>query len=193
MTHGSSNEGNTERVKVYVRIRPLTEVEKGRGEDQVCLLYFFWLFFALIQLLPINQGPLKGLCSFFKDCVALQNEEALLLKAPKESHHMKTAERGIGPSMHKFSFSKVGGSFHMAIVEYVYIVNNGEIRIKNQYWTLLIFDRFLDQRPHSSTSTSTPWWRWWRMCFREKTGSSILMGSPILEKHTPSRVRCYWF
>lgn len=42
--------------------------------------------------------------------MAVQNEEALLLKAPKESQNMKTAERGIGPSMHKFSFSKVGVS-----------------------------------------------------------------------------------
>lgn len=40
--------------------------------------------------------------------MAVQNEEALLLNAPKESQNMKTAERGIGPSMHKFSFSKVG-------------------------------------------------------------------------------------
>lgn len=40
--------------------------------------------------------------------MAVQNEEAVLLKAPKESQNMKTAERGIGPSMHRFSFSKVG-------------------------------------------------------------------------------------
>lgn len=33
--HGNCDDGGTERVKVYVRIRPLTEVEKGRGEDQV--------------------------------------------------------------------------------------------------------------------------------------------------------------
>lgn len=35
VTRGNCDEGSTERVKVYVRIRPLTEVEKGRGEDQV--------------------------------------------------------------------------------------------------------------------------------------------------------------
>lgn len=44
----------------------------------------------------------------FQGCVAVQNDETLLLKAPKESQNMKTAERGITQSMHKFSFTKVG-------------------------------------------------------------------------------------
>lgn len=39
--------------------------------------------------------------------MAVQDEETLLLKAPKESQNMRTAERGITQSMHKFSFSKV--------------------------------------------------------------------------------------
>lgn len=43
----------------------------------------------------------------FKGCVAVQNEETLLLKAPKDSQNMRTAERGITQNMHKFSFSKV--------------------------------------------------------------------------------------
>ncbi|XP_056295737.1 kinesin-like protein KIF20A [Pseudoliparis swirei] len=66
-----------ERVKVFLRIRPLTETERQRGEEQ--------------------------------GCVAVQDEEALLLKAPKESQNMRTAERGITQSMHKFSFSKIFG------------------------------------------------------------------------------------
>lgn len=36
---------------------------------------------------------------------------------------------------------------------------------------------------------SSPWRRWWRMCFKEKTDSCILMESPILERLTPFRVR----
>lgn len=47
---------------------------------------------------------------FFQGCVAVQDEETLLLKAPKESQNMRTAERGITQSMHRFSFSKVGES-----------------------------------------------------------------------------------
>lgn len=33
----SSEEGSSEKVKVYLRIRPLTEAEKERGEEQVRL------------------------------------------------------------------------------------------------------------------------------------------------------------
>ncbi|XP_061607791.1 kinesin-like protein KIF20A isoform X1 [Phyllopteryx taeniolatus] len=67
----------TERVKVFLRIRPLTEEERERGEEQ--------------------------------DCVDIQDEETLLLKAPRCSQNMKMAERGISQSMHKFTFSKICG------------------------------------------------------------------------------------
>ncbi|KAG7516582.1 hypothetical protein JOB18_035584 [Solea senegalensis] len=70
-----SGEGNAEKVKVYLRIRPLSNTEREREEEQ--------------------------------GCVAIQDEETLLLKAPKESQNMKTAERGISQSMHKFTFSKI--------------------------------------------------------------------------------------
>ncbi|CAJ1064044.1 kinesin-like protein KIF20A [Xyrichtys novacula] len=73
----SCDEGSVERVKVFLRIRPLAEAERDKGEEQ--------------------------------GCVAVQDEETLLLKAPKESQNMRTAERGITQSMHKFSFSKIFG------------------------------------------------------------------------------------
>ncbi|XP_037835144.1 kinesin-like protein KIF20A isoform X2 [Kryptolebias marmoratus] len=72
---GSSDEGTTEKVKVFLRIRPLTDTERERGEEQ--------------------------------GCVTVQDEETLLLKAPRESQNMKTAEKGITQSIHKFSFSKI--------------------------------------------------------------------------------------
>ncbi|KAM4545716.1 kinesin-like protein KIF20A isoform 1-T2 [Odontesthes bonariensis] len=74
---GSFDEGITEKVKVFLRIRPLTDTEREREEEQAC--------------------------------VAVQDEETLLLKAPKESQNMRTAERGITQSIHKFSFSKIFG------------------------------------------------------------------------------------
>ncbi|KAK5918020.1 hypothetical protein CgunFtcFv8_002823 [Champsocephalus gunnari] len=74
---GSSDGVKSERVEVFLRIRPLTEAESERGEEQ--------------------------------GCVAVQDEENVLLKAPKESHSMRAAERGITQSMHKFSFSKIMG------------------------------------------------------------------------------------
>nr|XP_057912919.1 kinesin-like protein KIF20A [Doryrhamphus excisus] len=69
--------GDPERVQVFLRIRPLTELERERGEEQ--------------------------------GCVDVQDDETLLLKAPKCSQNMKMAERGISQSMHKFTFSKILG------------------------------------------------------------------------------------
>lgn len=74
---GNSDE-NAEKVKVYLRIRPLTEEEKERGEEQ--------------------------------GCVHVQNDSTLILKAPKDSQNMKSAERGITQSMHKFSFTQISGA-----------------------------------------------------------------------------------
>ncbi|XP_038133502.1 kinesin-like protein KIF20A [Cyprinodon tularosa] len=72
---GSPDERSSEKVKVFLRIRPLTDSEKGE-----------------------EQG-----------CVAIQDEETLLLKAPTDSQNMRAAERGITPNVHKFSFSKIFG------------------------------------------------------------------------------------
>ncbi|KAJ3589009.1 hypothetical protein NHX12_009859 [Muraenolepis orangiensis] len=74
---GSRDEANPEKVKVYVRVRPLSAEERERAEEQ--------------------------------GCVTIQHEDTLLLKAPKDSQTMKSAERGIAQSMHKFSFSKIFG------------------------------------------------------------------------------------
>ncbi|XP_061658354.1 kinesin-like protein KIF20A isoform X1 [Syngnathoides biaculeatus] len=77
MKPDSSDKDDTERVKVFLRIRPFTQEERERGEDQ--------------------------------ECVDIQDEETLLLKAPRCSQNMKMAERGISQSMHKFTFSKICG------------------------------------------------------------------------------------
>lgn len=73
----SCDEGTTERVKVFLRIRPITDAEEVKGEEQAC--------------------------------VVIQDEETLLLKAPNDSQNMRAAERGITPSIHKFSFTKIFG------------------------------------------------------------------------------------
>lgn len=39
--------------------------------------------------------------------VCVQSEDTLLLKAPKDSHGMKSAERGVSQSIHKFTFTQV--------------------------------------------------------------------------------------
>nr|XP_020454613.1 kinesin-like protein KIF20A [Monopterus albus]XP_020454614.1 kinesin-like protein KIF20A [Monopterus albus] len=105
---GSNGEGNNEKVKVYLRIRPLCEVEREREEEQ--------------------------------GCVAVQDEETLLLKAPKESQNMRTAERGITQSMHKFSFTKIFGPkstqqqlYESTMKEMVKDVLQGENRLLYTY------------------------------------------------------------
>uniref|UniRef100_A0A673I0E1 Kinesin-like protein n=1 Tax=Sinocyclocheilus rhinocerous TaxID=307959 RepID=A0A673I0E1_9TELE len=71
---GSADDGS-EKLKVFLRIRPLTEAEQERGEEQ--------------------------------GCVNVQSEDNLLLRAPKDSHNNKSAERGVAQSLHKFTFTKV--------------------------------------------------------------------------------------
>uniref|UniRef100_A0A8C5G626 Kinesin-like protein n=1 Tax=Gouania willdenowi TaxID=441366 RepID=A0A8C5G626_GOUWI len=97
-----------EKVKVFLRIRPLTDTERDRGEEQ--------------------------------GCVAVQDEETLLLKAPKESQNMKTAERGITQSIHKFRFSRIFGSettqqqfYESTMKEMVKDVLQGENRLLYTY------------------------------------------------------------
>ncbi|XP_043077329.1 kinesin-like protein KIF20A [Puntigrus tetrazona] len=73
---GSADDGS-EKLKVFLRIRPLTEAERERGEEQ--------------------------------GCVNVQSEDSLLLRAPKDSRNMKSAERGVAQSLHKFTFTKIFG------------------------------------------------------------------------------------
>ncbi|KAM9312705.1 kinesin-like protein KIF20A [Gastrophryne carolinensis] len=44
-----------------------------------------------------------------QSCVVIENPETLILRAPKDSFAMRNVERGLGQSMHKFSFSKIFG------------------------------------------------------------------------------------
>uniref|UniRef100_A0A3Q1C690 Kinesin motor domain-containing protein n=1 Tax=Amphiprion ocellaris TaxID=80972 RepID=A0A3Q1C690_AMPOC len=44
-----------------------------------------------------------------QDCVVIENSQTVTLNAPKGSATMKSSEKGIGMSLHKFSFSKIFG------------------------------------------------------------------------------------
>ncbi|XP_061155696.1 kinesin-like protein KIF20A isoform X3 [Syngnathus typhle] len=108
MKQGSVDKGDTERVNVFLRIRPLTEVEREKSEDQ--------------------------------ECVEVQDEETLLLRAPSCSQNMKVAERGISPSMHKFTFTKICGPettqqdfYECTMKEMVKSVLQGENRLLYTY------------------------------------------------------------
>ncbi|NXC18683.1 KI20A protein, partial [Corythaeola cristata] len=43
-----------------------------------------------------------------KGCVTIEDPQTVILNAPKESSAMKNSERGIGHSVHRFTFSQVG-------------------------------------------------------------------------------------
>lgn len=109
MRQGSGDDGNTEKVKVYLRIRPLTQMERDKGEEQVrpCSGIQDHCSCDACAHLLILVAVLTGSSLLCQGCVAVEDEETLLLKAPKDSQNMRTAERGITQSMHKFSFSKV--------------------------------------------------------------------------------------
>lgn len=104
---GSADDGS-EKLKVFLRIRPLTEAEKDRGEEQ--------------------------------GCVNVQSEDNVLLKAPKDSRNMKSAERGVAQSLHKFTFTKIFGPqtsqqevYDHTIREMVRDVLHGENRLLYTY------------------------------------------------------------
>ncbi|NXN71018.1 KI20A protein, partial [Himantopus himantopus] len=44
-----------------------------------------------------------------KSCVTIEDSQTVILNAPKESSTMKNSERGIGHSVHRFTFSQVFG------------------------------------------------------------------------------------
>lgn len=49
-------------------------------------------------------------CFFFhhQGCIEIENSQMVTLHAPKGSATMKSSEKGIGVSVHKFSFTTVG-------------------------------------------------------------------------------------
>ncbi|XP_066573208.1 kinesin-like protein KIF20A [Amia ocellicauda] len=42
-------------------------------------------------------------------CVCVESEDTLLLRAPKDSFTMRNTERGVGQSLHKFTFTQISG------------------------------------------------------------------------------------
>lgn len=93
--------------------------EKNRWDQKVNISIegiFCRCYFIVVRHLLCSAHLLCAQVSlFFQGCVAVQDEETLMLKAPKESQNMRTAERGVTQSIHKFSFSKVGGT-HLCTV-----------------------------------------------------------------------------
>ncbi|KAM8966879.1 kinesin-like protein KIF20A [Pelodytes ibericus] len=60
-----------------------------------------------LRVRPFSKMELAGNES--QDCVTIENSEVVSLQAPKDSSTMKNCERGIGQSVHKFTFTRIFG------------------------------------------------------------------------------------
>ncbi|MGH0141910.1 UNVERIFIED_CONTAM: hypothetical protein FKN15_019953 [Acipenser sinensis] len=85
-------------------------------------------------------SPGEGNAHNVKGCVFIENSATLLLHAPKDSFTMKNTERGIGQSVHKFTFSQILGPettqkqfFDATMKEVVKDVLEGENRLVYTY------------------------------------------------------------
>ncbi|KAM3929174.1 kinesin-like protein KIF20A [Leptodactylus fuscus] len=58
-----------------------------------------------LRVRPFSKAELANNES--QDCVTIENPEIVALCAPKDSSTMKNCERGIGQSVHKFTFTKI--------------------------------------------------------------------------------------
>lgn len=97
-------------------------------DDQVCILMFVvlkWTYTPSIflsslgldsktlafgpqmsEIVWLNQAAISPFL-LLQDCVVIENNQTVTLNAPKGSATMKSSEKGIGMSLHKFSFSQV--------------------------------------------------------------------------------------
>ncbi|KAG8570811.1 hypothetical protein GDO81_011431 [Engystomops pustulosus] len=60
-----------------------------------------------LRVRPFSKAELANNES--QDCVTIENSEIVALRAPKDSSTMKNCERGIGQSVHKFTFTRIFG------------------------------------------------------------------------------------
>ncbi|KAL8182118.1 UNVERIFIED_CONTAM: hypothetical protein K2H54_044386 [Gekko kuhli] len=75
--------------------------EHHEGED-VCQLLKVYL-----RVRPFSKAELEN--NEKQDCLTIENQETVTLRAPKESAAMKNSEKGIGQCAHRFTFTRVFG------------------------------------------------------------------------------------
>uniref|UniRef100_A0A3B4TNE1 Kinesin-like protein n=1 Tax=Seriola dumerili TaxID=41447 RepID=A0A3B4TNE1_SERDU len=71
----------------------------GGAEQQTMRVY--------LRVRPFSREELSD--NEDQDCVVIENSQTVTLNAPKGSATMKSSEKGIGMSLHKFSFSQIFG------------------------------------------------------------------------------------
>uniref|UniRef100_A0A7M4FFJ6 Kinesin-like protein n=1 Tax=Crocodylus porosus TaxID=8502 RepID=A0A7M4FFJ6_CROPO len=60
-----------------------------------------------LRVRPFSKAELEN--NEFQNCIIFENPETVTLQAPKESSAMKNSEKGVGQSMHRFTFTRVFG------------------------------------------------------------------------------------
>ncbi|XP_015270754.1 PREDICTED: kinesin-like protein KIF20A [Gekko japonicus] len=84
----------------------LSEVSRAKehheGEEDVCQLLKVYL-----RVRPFSKAELES--NENQDCLTIENQETVTLRAPKESAAMKNSEKGIGQCAHRFTFTRVFG------------------------------------------------------------------------------------